>query len=224
MLPPCEKTSDAPGVHVAFRDILGQEHALSLLQKPLISTRLSHAYLFYGPKGVGKRLTALQFAKALACRVATAEACDTCTSCHKIATRNHPDVVCVSPDGASIRIEHIRAIQRQLSYKPYESQYTVIIIDGCESLTPPAANALLKTLEEPPASALVLLLTSKKDALPLTIISRCQQVPFRLLTPAHISAILIQQGMDQATAAIAATLAEGRLDTWIQTDISQALA
>ena len=209
---------------MAFRDVLGQEHALLLLQKALVSTRLGHAYLLYGPSGVGKRLTALQFAKALACRVATAEACDTCTACHKIATGNHPDVVFVSPDGASIRIEHIRAIQRQLSYKPYESQYTTIIIDGCESLTPPAANALLKTLEEPPASALLLLLTSKKDALPLTIISRCQLVPFRPLTPSHIRAILVQQGMDQPTAAIAATLAEGRLDTWTQTDVSQVLA
>ena len=209
---------------MAFRDILGQEHALALLQTALGSTRLGHAYLLYGPSGVGKRLTALQFAKALACRTAAAEACDTCTSCHKITTGNHPDVVCVRPDGTSIRIEHIRAIQRQLSYKPYESQYTTIIIDGCESLTPPAANALLKTLEEPPASALLLLLTSKKDALPLTIISRCQQVPFRPLTPAHIRTILVQQGMDQATATIAATLAEGRLDTWTQADVSQVLA
>lgn len=209
---------------MAFRDILGQEHAILLLQKALVSTRLGHAYLLYGPSGVGKRLTALQFAKALACRAAAAEACDTCTSCHKIVTGNHPDIVCVSPDGASIRIEHIRALQRQLSYKPYESQYTTIIIDGCESLTPPAANALLKTLEEPPVSALLLLLTSKKDALPLTIISRCQQIPFRPLMPSHIRAILLQQGMDQATAAIAATLAEGRLDTWTQADASQVLA
>ena len=209
---------------MAFHTILGQEHALSLLQKALVSTRLGHAYLFYGPSGVGKRLTALQFAKALSCHGAVAEACDKCTSCHKIDTGNHPDVVVVNPEGTSIRIEHIRTLQRQLSYKPYESQHTVIIIDGCESLTPPAANALLKTLEEPPASALLLLLTSKKDVLPLTIISRCQQLPFRPLAPSYIRALLVQQGVDQATAAIAATLAEGRLDTWTQTDISQALA
>src|SRR5215472_8383773 len=115
MLPAWEHTSDPQGVHVAFRDILGQERALSLLQKALVSTRLGHAYLLYGPNGVGKRLAALQFAKALACRAASTEACDTCTACHKITTGNHPDVVCVRPDGTSIRIEHIRAIQRQLS-------------------------------------------------------------------------------------------------------------
>jgi len=209
---------------VTFGAILGQEHALSLLQKALESARLGHAYLFYGPSGVGKKLTALQLAKALVCQGATAEACDRCASCHKMTTGNHPDVVVINPEGASIRIEHIRAMQRQLSYKPYESQYTIVIIDGCESLTSPAANALLKTLEEPPASALLLLLTSKKDALPLTIISRCQQVPFRPLAPPHIRAILIQQGVDEPTATLVATLAEGRVDTWMQTEISQLLA
>jgi len=209
---------------VAFGAILGQEHALSLLQKALVSARLGHAYLFYGPSGVGKKLAAWQFAKALVCQGATAEACDRCTSCHKMMTENHPDVVVINSEGTSIRIEHIRAMQRHLSYRPYESQRTVVIIDGCESLTPPAANALLKTLEEPPASALLLLLTSKKDALPLTIISRCQQIPFRPLAPPHIRAILIQQGVDEPTATLVATLAEGRVDTWMQTEISQVLA
>jgi DNA polymerase-3 subunit delta' len=209
---------------VAFDAILGQGHALSLLQKALVSARLGHAYLFYGPSGVGKKLTALQFAKVLVCQGATAEACDRCASCYKMTTGNHPDVVVINPEGTSIRIEHIRALQRQLSYRPYESQRTVVIIDGCESLTPPAANALLKTLEEPSASALLLLLTSKKDALPLTIISRCQQIPFRPLPPPHIRAILIQQGVDEPTAALVATLAEGRVDTWMQTEISQVLA
>ena len=127
-----------------FGAIFGQEHALALLQKALVNARLGHAYLFYGPSGVGKKLTALQFAKALACQSATAEACDRCTSCHKMTTGNHPDVVVINPEGTSIRIERIRAMQRQLSYRPYESQRTVVIIDGCESLTPPAANALLK--------------------------------------------------------------------------------
>jgi len=209
---------------VAFHTILGQEQAIALLRSSLTNTRLGHAYLFHGPSGVGKRLTALQFAKAIACRTATPEACDTCASCHKIATGNHPDIVCVHPEGASIRIEHIRAIQHRLSYKPYESRYTIVIIDGCETLTPPAANALLKTLEEPPESALLLLITGKKDALPLTILSRCQQVAFRPLTPDHIRTILLQQGMEQPMATLAATLAEGRLDTWGQADMPQILA
>lgn len=209
---------------MAFRDILGQEYALLLLQKALASTRLGHAYLFYGPSGVGKRLTAWQFAKALSCHNTSVEACGRCPACHKIDTQNHPDVVLVKPEGTSIRIEHIRVLQRRLGYKPYESQYTVVIIDGCECLTPPAANALLKTLEEPPESAILLLLTSKKDALLITIISRCQQIPFRPLTPAHIRTILLQQGVDQQTADMVAPLAAGRLDTWASGDVNQVLA
>jgi DNA polymerase-3 subunit delta' len=209
---------------VAFNTILGQEHALALLQKALVSTRLGHAYLFYGPSGVGKKLTAMQFAKALACQDAVADACDRCTSCHTITTGNHPDVIVINPEGMSIRIEHMRAVQRQLGYKPYTSPRTVVIIDGCERFTSPAANALLKTLEEPPATVLLLLLTSQKDALPLTILSRCQQIPFRPLAPPHIRAILVQQGVDQTSAELAATLAEGRLDTWMQADISHGLA
>src|SRR5438093_7528779 len=93
------------GTSVAFHTILGQEHALALLQKALVSARLGHAYLFYGPRGIGKKLTALQFAKALVCQDATAEACDRCASCHKMTTGNHPDVVVINPEGTSIRIE-----------------------------------------------------------------------------------------------------------------------
>ena len=209
---------------MAFCTILGQEHAIALLQQVLQSTRLGHAYLFYGPSGVGKRLTALEFAKALTCPTPLPDACDACPACHKITAGNHPDVVCVGPEGTSLRIEHIRAVQHRLSYQPYESQRTIIVLDGCESLTPPAANALLKTLEEPPESALLLLVTGKKDALPLTILSRCQPIAFRPLAPAHMRTILRQQGVEPHTADLAATLAEGRLDTWLQSDMAQRLA
>lgn len=209
---------------MAFHNIVGQERALLLLHKALAGARLAQAYLFYGPPGVGKKLTALQFVKTLYCLSASPDACDNCAACHKIATGNHPDVVLITPDGTSIKIEQIRALQRQLSYKPYENQRTAIIIDGCEFFTPPAANALLKILEEPPAHTLLLLLAGKREALPLTIISRCQLVPFRPLTPAEIRAILERQGVDQHTATLAATLVEGRLDRWQQTDFTQALA
>lgn len=211
------------GKPVAFRDIRGQEPAVLLLQTALSRARLAQAYLFYGPNGIGKKLTALQFAKALACQQRSADACESCPACRKIATGNHPDVVCVSPEGTSIRIEHIRAIQRQLSYKPYESQRTVIIIDGCECLTAPAANALLKTLEEPPATGLLLLITSKKDALPITILSRCQQIPFRRLAPEHIQCLLEQQGINKATARLVATLTEGSLSIETEAEVTHML-
>ena len=117
---------------MSFEGILGQERAVTQLRKALQSDRLAHAYLFHGPNGTGKKLAALQFAKALYCTAAIADACGACTTCHKIASRNHPDVLLIEPEGALVRIEAIRRIQNRLSYKPYESQRTTIIIDGCE--------------------------------------------------------------------------------------------
>ena len=209
---------------MSFEGILGQERAVTQLRKALQSDRLAHAYLFYGPNGTGKKLAALQFTKALYCTTATTEACDVCATCHKIANRNHPDVMLIAPEGASVRIEAIRMLQNRLSYKPYESQRTTVIIDGCELLTPPAAHALLKTLEEPPGNALLLLLAGSKEALPLTILSRCQLLPFQPLAPQHIAALLSQRGVDAETARAVASLVEGSLDVFVETGPAQLLA
>ena len=199
---------------MSFESILGQENAVTQLSKALHSDRLAHAYLFHGPRGTGKKLTALRFAKALYCPAALTGACDTCATCRKIANRNHPDVLLIEPEGAAVRIEAIRMIQNRLGYKPYESDRTTIIIDCCELLTLPASNALLKTLEEPPGNALLLLLASRKEALPLTIVSRCRLLPFRPLAPQHIATILCRQGVDSETANSAALLAEGSLEAF----------
>lgn len=213
---------------MALKDVLGQDHARRLLSNALAHSRLAHAYLFAGPSGVGKYLAARQFAKALYCMSpslaidGTRDACDDCVVCHKIETENHPDVVELVSDGSAIRIEQIRTIQHRLSYKPYENQRITIILDGCEKMSAPATNALLKTLEEPPAHALLLLLTSHKTALPLTILSRCQLVPFRALTPVDMRSIMEQQGMEAETAALTAMLSQGGLGEY--SDLSEALA
>ena len=209
---------------MGFNDILGQESAVAHLRKALHSDRLAHAYLFYGPKGTGKKLTVLKFTQALYCTTAPLGACDACATCRKIANRNHPDVLLIEPEGAAVRIEAVRMIQNRLSYKPYESERTTIIIDGCEVLTLPASNALLKTLEEPPGNALLLLLTSRKEALPLTIVSRCRLLPFRPLAPHHIATLLCQRGVDAETAKSAALLAEGSLEAFTDTDPAHLLA
>jgi DNA polymerase-3 subunit delta' len=198
---------------MAWHDILGQDNALRLLRNALERSRLAHAYLLAGPPGVGKHLTARQFAKAVSCPVQTIDACGTCATCKKIDADNHPDILDIEPDGNTIRIEHIRTIQHRLSYKPYEQGRIVIILDGCEWLTPPATNALLKTLEEPPGHALLLLLTSHKTALPLTITSRCQLVPFRSLTPDHLRTILERRGDEREAATLSVMMSQGGLTT-----------
>ncbi len=207
---------------MALHHVLGQDHALRLLRNALEHSRLAHAYLLAGPPGVGKHLTARQFAKAVSCVEAVSDACDTCTACKKIDADNHPDVLDIEPDGASIRIEQIRTIQQRLSFRPYEQDRIVIILDGCELLTTPATNALLKTLEEPPGHTLLLLLTSNKTALPLTITSRCQLVPFRALTPVHLRTILERQDLAREDAAISVMMAQGGLTSSEQ--ITAALA
>ena len=209
---------------VSFENILGQESAVTQLRTALQNDRLAHAYLLHGPKGTGKKLTALKFTKALYCTADALGACDACATCRKIANRNHPDVLFIEPEGAAVRIEAIRTIQNRLVYKPYESQRTTVIIDGCEVLSLPASNALLKTLEEPPGSALLLLLASRKEALPLTILSRCRLLPFRPLAPQHIATLLCQRGVDIATARSAALLAEGSMEAFADADPANVLA
>lgn len=209
---------------MALHDVLGQEHAVQVLRKTLESSRVAQAYLFYGPSGVGKKFTAWQFSKALYCLSPSPDACESCSACHKIASGNHPDVILIAPDETSIKIEQIRSMQHRLGYKPYEGSRVTVLIDNCELLTPPAANALLKTLEEPPHDGVLVLISGNKQALPVTIVSRCQLVPFTSLALPHLVTLLIRQGADTDTARLAASLSEGRLRRFSQGDFEQLLA
>ena len=209
---------------MGFEDILGQESAVKQLQAALQGGRPAHAYLFHGPKGTGKKLTALKFTKALYCAAAADGPCEACSACRKIGNRNHPDVLVIEPEGAAVRIEAVRMVQNRLSFKPYESERTTVIIDGCETLSLPASNALLKTLEEPPGNALLLLLAGRKEALPPTIMSRCRLLPFRPLAPQHIATLLCRRGVDAGTARSAALLAEGSMEAFADADPAQMLA
>lgn len=209
---------------MAFCEILGQERAVKVLQNILAGERLAHAYLFYGPSGVGKKLAAGQFVKALYCLSSSSDACGACAMCRKIVDGNHPDVVWITAAETSIKIDQVRTVQHRLSYKPYEGQRTTVIFDGCEHLTLPAANALLKTLEEPPDNTLLLLLTGHKDAVPITIVSRCQLVQFQALASEHLYTIFTRHGLDSETARLAAALSEGQADRFSADNFSQTLA
>jgi len=186
---------------MSFDNVLGQGQAKHILSQALSHSRLSHAYLFYGPESIGKKLLAVEFAKALNCLTSEAEgACGTCDSCRKIEDRIHPDFFFLEPSKATptardsaIRIDDIRELQKKLGFLPYQGKVKVALIDQVEKMNLQACNAFLKTLEEPPSSTVLILITSNIYQLLPTMISRCQGIKFNPLPPEAIREILQSQ-------------------------------
>ncbi|WP_159881867.1 DNA polymerase III subunit gamma/tau [Paenibacillus puerhi] len=163
----------------SFQDMVGQKHIVQTLQNSLREGRFSHAYLFNGPRGTGKTSAAKILAKAVNCQNGPApEPCNRCEACRRITDGSVMDVVEI--DAASNRgVEEIRDIRDKVKYAPTEVRQKVYIIDEVHMLTTEAFNALLKTLEEPPAHVMFILATTEPHRLPATIISRCQRFDFR---------------------------------------------
>jgi DNA polymerase-3 subunit delta' len=166
---------------MAFSDIFGHEKQIQVLRQAIKSNRIPHAYLFYGMAGVGKRSTAMVFAKAVNCRVGGGDACDRCSSCMKADHGNHPDLKIIEPSGQSIRIQDIRDIQHQIAFRPLDGGRRVLILIDAEKMNSTAANALLKTLEEPTTANILVLTSSRPYQLPLTVLSRCQPLRYNPL-------------------------------------------
>ncbi|QJD86216.1 DNA polymerase III subunit gamma/tau [Cohnella herbarum] len=162
-----------------FKDMVGQQHIVQTLQNAIRENRLSHAYLFSGPRGTGKTSAAKILAKAVNCEHGPApEPCNECSQCERITSGSVMDVVEI--DAASNRgVEEIRDIRDKVKYSPTEVRRKVYIIDEVHMLTTEAFNALLKTLEEPPGHVMFILATTEPHKLPPTIISRCQRFDFR---------------------------------------------
>lgn len=163
----------------SFRDVVGQAYIVQTLQHSLSNGRITHAYLFSGPRGTGKTTTARIMAKALNCEQGpAAEPCNVCSTCERITEGSVMDVIEI--DAASNRrVEEARQLLEQVRYTPTEVRYKVYIIDEVHMLTTEAFNTLLKTLEEPPAHVIFILATTDPNRLPATIISRCQRFEFR---------------------------------------------
>jgi len=164
-----------------FDEVVGQEHVCETLKNGIASGKVSHAYLFSGPRGIGKTTTARILAKALNCKEGpTPEPCNQCTSCLEIARGNSLDVLEI--DGASNRgIDEIRALRENVKFAPVSSRYKIYIIDEAHQITHDAFNALLKTLEEPPRHIIFMLATTQPEKIPATILSRCQRFAFKLI-------------------------------------------
>lgn len=172
-----------------FSEIIGQEHIVQTLTNAISSGMISHAYLFSGPKGSGKTTIARLLAKAVNCqnrKDGEAEPCNKCSSCLEIIEGRSMDLIEI--DAASHRgIDEIRELKNGIRFVPTKSKYKVFIIDESHQLTKEAANALLKTLEEPPAHAIFVLATTELQKILPTILSRCQRFDFRKLTLPEIT-------------------------------------
>ncbi len=199
--------------------IVGHETVVERLRQALERGRLSHAYLFVGPEGVGKELVARELAKAVQCAGGRAEACDHCPACQKVEHGNHPDVAFVrrreggarGERRAQVLIEQVREeIQDAIAYKPFEGRYKVFVIVDAGQMTEEAQNCLLKTLEEPPPHSLLVLLAARLGPFVDTVVSRCQIVRFRPLALGEAERILVEgHGLEPGRARVLARLAEG---------------
>jgi DNA polymerase III subunit delta' len=191
-----------------FARILGHEQQKDILRWAVDAGRLAHAYLFAGPEGTGKRLMALALIRALFCQ--SGNGCGECPSCRKIDHQNHPDLHLLEADGASIKIEQVRMLQKELSFRPLEAPRKAVIIEGADRLNPAAGNALLKTIEEPTGDALLILITSRPEGVLGTIRSRCQRLLFTRLPQQTLAEVLTDHlDGDQVQAHILAALSEG---------------
>jgi len=214
-----------------FSTIIGHRTTIASLQTAAARQRLAHAYLLHGEAAIGKRTTALCFVQALLCERSASDggldACGLCRSCHQIDTRTHPDYFLIEPDRElatpQIKIEQIREIEQHLIYRPLIGDRKICVIDDADRLTIGAANALLKTLEEPPDHSLFLLITSRPASLPATIRSRCQAL--RFATPPRTdveAALILKREMPPGDARFLATISEGRLGEALSTDLKAA--
>ena len=180
---------------MSFQNILGEDRALEILRAIAKSRKISHAYLFLGPGGVGKFTAALEFVKLLNCDNAGDDCCDNCPSCVKIDKLQHPDVYILAKQESArgISIKAVRALQQRLFLKPFQAQWKIAIIKRADEMSEEAANCLLKILEEPSAQTLFILTSSRLNALPATIVSRCQVLRFKALSRSEVSDILQQK-------------------------------
>ena len=199
---------------MGFGAIIGHEDVVRHLQNAIRTDKVSHAYLIGGERGSGKRLLATVFAMALQCREQDIEPCQTCPSCRKIQSGNHPDVIYVTHEKPnSIGIDDIRdQLIGDIAIRPYESTYKIYIVDDASKLTLQAQNALLKTIEEPPSYAVIMLLADNPDALLPTITSRCVKLNLKPVSDEEMKEYLISQlHVPDYQAEIEASFAQGNI-------------
>jgi DNA polymerase-3 subunit delta' len=223
---------------VTLAAVFGQQRAIDALRSALKTGAVHHAYVFAGPEGVGKELTAIGFVQGLMCREKPNQGCGECSTCARISRRTHPDVTWVMPQeemiarglasrsefsnapSREIRVEQIRMLQERLALRPLEGMRKAAIIASAEKMNTQAQNAFLKTLEEPPSGSVLILIASSPERLLATIRSRCSKVHFGPLPTDFIAGkIQAERELDPASAQLAAVMAAGSLSRALQLDV-----
>ena len=197
-----------------FQDILGHELVRDHLQKAIQYRRISHAYILSGERGIGKKSVAKAFAMTLFCEKGGDEPCMECHACRQLLSENHPDCIWVTHEKpASIGVDDIREqVNNTIGIKPYSSAWKLYIIDEAEKMTVQAQNALLKTIEEPPEYAVIMLLTTNQDLFLPTILSRCIQLKLKPLQDQLVSDYLVRKfGVAEERADVYAAFSRGIL-------------
>jgi DNA polymerase III subunit delta' len=184
-----------------------QHRVVKLLTNSMKNNRLSHAYLFEGSMGTGKKEMSTQLTKSFLCKQKVAEEpCNTCVDCKRVNSGNHPDAHIIAPSGLSIKKEQIEQLVKEFGYAGVESKKKVYIIEDADKMTPQAANSLLKFIEEPRAETLAVLLTTNLHRMLNTIISRCQVISFAPLNEEELINNLMQQGIPENVAKLVTSL------------------
>lgn len=197
-----------------FSDILGHDMIKEHFKKAIEAHKVSHAYILTGEAGMGRKSLANAFAMTLLCEKGKIDPCMECHACKQVMTGNHPDLVYVTHEKPnSIGVDDIREqINDTIMIRPYSSYYKIYIVDDAEKMTVQAQNALLKTMEEPPAYAVILLLTTNQDAFLPTILSRCVQLKLKPLQDYVVKQYLVESlGIKEAEADVYAAFARGNL-------------
>ncbi len=211
---------------MSFARLTGNERNKQILQRLLQRGRINSTLIFAGPDGVGKRQFALTAAKAANCRNAPAsglatDSCDDCPACRRIDAGAYGDVTVVRPDGQFIKIAQTREMAEEVHFRPREGRQRFFIIDEADRLREEAANSLLKTLEEPPPTSTIILLTSRPNALLLTIRSRAQRLNFTPLSVAEMEKFLGENyPRPKPDTALLARITEGRIGQATAFDLS----
>lgn len=183
-----------------FENILGNEKNKELLKRILTTNTISHSYMFIGEESTGKMLFAKEFAKGILCENKDNRPCNNCISCVKFDNLNHPDLIVIDEKEETIKNDQIREMNRNILEKPIESNKKVYIINNSENMTQQAQNSLLKTLEEPPEHAVIILITKDDNRMLNTIKSRCTKINFIPLTNLELKEVLSKNfGIENTT-------------------------